>query len=255
MAPTFDDTRPYVPKIRLFVEAPLRTAEAVTLGADQTHYLQHVMRCKVGDEIALFNGRDGEWNARIETLEKKRATIVPIGQARPQSQSSDLWLLFAPVKRGPLDFIVEKATELGVSALMPVFTRFTVADRVRVDRMTLNARAAAEQCGRIDVPEVHTATPLGGVLDGWDHDRILIFCDEGGDVRPMAEAISALGQGPAAILIGPEGGFHADERARLRALPFVLPVSLGPRILRADTATVAALALFQALNGDWNGAE
>lgn len=254
MAPTFDDTRPYVPKIRLFVEHPLRGAGTVTLGADQTHYLQHVMRCKAGDEIGLFNGRDGEWCARIETLEKKRATLALMGQTRAQGAASDLWLLFAPVKRGPLDFIVEKATELGVSALCPVFTRFSVVDRVRGDRMTANGREAAEQCGRLDVPEVHAATPLGDVLDGWDPARTLIFCDEGGDVRPMAEAVGAMSKGPAAILIGPEGGFHADERARLRALPYVIPVSLGPRILRADTAAVAALALFQALQGDWREA-
>ena len=251
MAHTFDDSRPYVPKIRLYVQDSLRADDIVTTGPEQAHYLQHVMRCKSGQEIALFNGRDGEWVARIETLAKKRATLLPVSQSRPQALSPDLWLLFAPVKRGPFDFIIEKATELGASKLVPVVTRFTVRDRVKMERMDAIAREAAEQCGRLDVPGVSGPQSLDDMLDSWPSDRTLIFCDEGGEVRPMLEVVSALDPGPAALLIGPEGGFHKAERERLHSLPFVRAVSLGPRILRADTAALSALALYQAALGDW----
>jgi 16S rRNA (uracil1498-N3)-methyltransferase len=251
MARTFDDTGPYVPKIRLYVQDSLQADGAVTTGPEQAHYLQHVMRCKPGQEIALFNGRDGEWLARIESLAKKQATLLPVSQSRPQISAPDLWLLFAPVKRGPFDFIVEKATELGVSRLMPVVTRFTVRDRVKMERMDAIAREAAEQCGRLDVPEVLEPRSLDDMLTRWPADRTLIFCDEGGAVRPMLEVVSALDTGPAALLIGPEGGFHKAERELLHSLPFVRAVSLGPRILRADTAALSALTLYQAAQGDW----
>lgn len=251
MARTFDDTGPYVPKIRLFVQDSLTADGAVTIGPEQSHYLQHVMRCKPGQEIALFNGRDGEWVTRIDALAKKQATLLPVSQSRPQVSSPDLWLLFAPVKRGPFDMIVEKATEIGVSALKPVFTRFTVRDRVKVERMEAIAREAAEQCGRLDVPDVSGPQSLDNMLDRWPDDRSLIFCDEGGAVRPMLDVARDHDAGPAALLIGPEGGFHRTERDRLHGLSYVRPVSLGPRILRADTAAIAALALYQAVRGDW----
>lgn len=251
MAPSFDDTAPYVPAIRLYVQAPLLAGAEILLEPGQVHYLQHVMRRKVGDEVALFNGRDGEWAARIEGYGKKAAALKLTAQLREQDRPADLWLLFAPVKRARLDFIVEKATELGVSALQPVFTRFTNAERVKSERMAAISVEAAEQCGRLSVPDVRAPEKLGSVLDKWDPARTLIFCDEGGDVPPIAEALKGTGSGPAAILIGPEGGFHRDERKRLTTAPFCSPVSLGPRILRADTAAVAALALYQALAGDW----
>lgn len=252
MASNHDDTLPYTPGIRLFVTDFLGDGAVVTVADAQSHYLQHVMRCKVGDEIILFNGRDGEWRAGVKALSKRDVTLICRAWTRCQTRPVDLWLLFAPVKRTRLDFIVEKATELGVAVLQPVFTRFTMADRVKGERMEANVREAAEQCGRLELPEVRAPERLDAVLDGWEADRTLIFCDEGGDAVPMIHALEAIGTGPAAILIGPEGGFHRDERARLKALPWVMPVTLGPRILRADTAAIAALSLYQSRHGDWN---
>ncbi len=251
MAPSFDDTTPYVPAIRLYVQAPLSAGAVIATASGQAHYLCHVMRCKVGDEVALFNGRDGEWSARIERFSKKSTTLTAIIPTRTQEKATDLWLLFAPVKRARLDFIVEKATELGVSVLQPVFTRFTNAERVKELRMEAISVEAAEQCGRLTVPDVRAPEKLDAILDGWDPARVLIFCDEGGDAQPMADALGEIKGQPAAVLIGPEGGFHQGERRRLKASAFVSAVSLGPRILRADTAAVAALTLYQALGGDW----
>lgn len=251
MTDTPQASGPYVPPIRLFVTAELAAGGVVALTADQAHYLEHVIRRKPGDRIRVFNGRDGEWIAEVSDLRKGRGHVRVAGRARPQTPSPDLWLLFAPVKRARLDYMVQKAVELGVAGIRPVFTRYTNVERIKDARLEANAVEAAEQCDRLDVPTLFAAAELDRVLDDWDPARRLIFCDEGGEARPLLTALLAATPGPWAILIGPEGGFHAAERARLRSLPYVVPVSLGPRILRADTAAVVALSLWQSVLGDW----
>jgi 16S rRNA (uracil1498-N3)-methyltransferase len=242
-----DDT----PKLRLYVEAPLAAGLEVTLGADQAHYLLHVMRLAAGAELALFNGRDGEWRATLTRAAKKAASLTVGGPLREQEVEPDLWLAFAPIKRARIDFIAEKATELGVSVLQPVFTRHTVMTRVNDDRLRAIAIEAAEQCERLTVPEVRPPCDLFALLDGWPAERRLILLDEGGGGRPVAEALDGLAPGPLAVLVGPEGGFTKSELDALRGLSFAVPVGLGPRILRADTAALAALACVQAIRGDW----
>lgn len=242
---------PYRPPLRLYVADALAPSAIIRLGSDQAHYLQHVMRRKPGDAVALFNGRDGEWSAMIEKFSKTSAEAKVGERLRAQVAGSDLWLVFAPVKRARLDFMVQKAVELGVSAIKPVVTRYTIVERVKETRLIANAIEAAEQCGRLDVPKVAEPQPLMRLIDAWPAGRRLYFCDEAGDAQPLAAALNADAPQPAAVLIGPEGGFHPDERAALRALPAVRPVTLGPRILRADTAAIAALAIWQSLAGDW----
>ena len=239
------------PKLRLFVEADLIAGATLAVTQDQTHYLLHVMRASAGTPVAVFNGRHGEWRAEVQTVGKKGAVLHVLGEMRPQTVEPDLWLLFAPVKRARIDFIVEKATELGVSALLPVWTRRTVMSRVNDDRLRAIAVEAAEQCERLSVPEVCEARDLQMVLSNWPEGRALILLDEGGGGRPIIEALADLSAGPAAVLVGPEGGFANSELDALRALSFAVPVGLGPRILRADTAVVAALSCFQAARGDW----
>ncbi|MFT4794522.1 MAG: 16S rRNA (uracil1498-N3)-methyltransferase [Paracoccaceae bacterium] len=237
-------------KIRLFVDAPLGQGAAVPLTRDQAHYLVSVMRQGVGAPVKLFNGRDGEWLAELAEAGKRNALAVCRAALRPQVAAPDLWLLFAPVKRTRTDFIVEKAVELGVSRLQPVFTRRTASERIRTDRMQTNAREAAEQSERLDIPEAMDGAPLALVLDALG-DRRVMFCDERGGARPAAEALRAAGPGPWAVLIGPEGGFAPEEAEMLCARPGTVPVSLGPRILRADTAAVSALTIWQSTLGDW----
>ncbi|HVI51056.1 MAG TPA: 16S rRNA (uracil(1498)-N(3))-methyltransferase [Candidatus Sulfotelmatobacter sp.] len=238
-------------KLRLFTEAPLAAGSAVVLGPDQAHYLCNVMRAQQGAALALFNGRDGEWRATLAEAGKKKALLAIETQIRPQQSEPDLWLIFAPVKRARIDFIAEKATELGVSVLQPVFTKHTVMSRVNDDRLRAIAVEAAEQCERLSVPEVRDPLSLDALLADWPADRCLILLDEGGGGRPVAEALASLPPGPAAVLVGPEGGFAKTELDALRTLSFAVPVGLGPRILRADTAVVAALSCFQAVCGDW----
>lgn len=240
-----------LPKLRLFVAADLAEGAIVAPSAEQAHYLLHVMRAAAGTEVALFNGRDGEWRAVVEPAGKKAVGLAVRAPLRPQAEEPDLWLLFAPVKRVRIDFIVEKATELGVSALLPVWTRRTAMSRVNDDRLTAIAIEAAEQCERLTVPELRPARDLDAVLGDWPAGRRLIVLDEGGGGRPIAEALADLPPGPAAVLAGPEGGFAKSELDALRALSFAVPVGLGPRILRADTAVLAALACVQAMHGDW----
>lgn len=249
------DEKPFKAATRLYVADDLAASGTVSLTPDQAHYLQHVLRRQPGDELLVFNGRDGEWTATIASLRKGRGELAIGKQVRPQTPGPDLWLLFAPVKRTRLDFLVQKAVELGVSAIQPVFTRFTMVERVKEARMSANAIEAAEQCDRLDVPDLRDPQDLSQVLSGWDPARWLIFCDEGGISRPLLATLRDQPRppGPWAVLIGPEGGFHADERRMLRALPFVLPVTLGPRILRADTAAIVALSLWQSVLGDWPG--
>lgn len=235
-------------KIRLHVDHPLAKGQAVPLSPDQAHYLTGVMRLAAGDPIRLFNGRDGEWRATLTVVAKRGGVVTCDDQTRPQVMPPDLWLLFAPIKKARTDFIVEKAVELGVARILPVQTRHTNSERIRQDRLQAHAVEAAEQCGATYVPEVTDLAPLDRVLRDWPENRRLYWCDEAAIGQPATIAPS---QGPAAILIGPEGGFSAEEATRLRARPGVVPLSLGPRILRADTAAVAAITLWQAACGDW----
>lgn len=239
------------PKVRLFVDAALEAGATVGLSAERAHYLNHVMRERRGGAVALFNGRDGEWRAAIDTVERGWCSLTVSERLRPQVRDTDLWLVFAPVKRARIDFIAEKATELGVAALQPVFTRFTVVAKVNVARLAANATEAAEQCGRLTVPRVLEPQPLGQLLAEWPPERRLLWTDESGAGAPADRALCAAAPGPWAVLIGPEGGFAPEERAALAGLPPAVAVSLGPRILRADTAVVAALSLWQHYLGDW----
>ncbi len=239
------------PKLRLYLPVPLAHGTAVAVSADQAHYLANVMRARSGDAVAVFNGRDGEWFGRIEALAKGRATITLARPLREQAPEPDVWLAFAPLKGPRIDMVVEKATELGVAALWPVFTRHTVVSRVNDDRLRAHAVEAAEQCERLSVPELMESTTLERALATWPAGRQLVVMDETGTGAPIAEALPGLSDGPVAFLAGPEGGFAKSELDGLRRLPFVTFIGLGPRILRADTAALAALACWQAWRGDW----
>ena len=236
-------------KIRLYVDQPLRHGQETVLTQEHAHYLVNVLRQGVGARIALFNGRDGEWLAEITAAQRRRAAAHVLGPSAAQRMPPDLWLIFAPIKKARTDFIVEKAAELGAARIVPVQTQFTNSERIRHDRLQAHAIEAAEQCGGTYVPEVAELQPLGPLLDTWPAGRALIWADEAlAEATPKAPMPPA----PAAILIGPEGGFSEAERARLRAHPAVHAIALGPRILRADTAAVAALTLWQAQQGDWS---
>jgi len=238
-------------KIRLFVDAPLGAAQSVAVNRDQANYLFNVMRLENGAQVALFNSRDGEWTAEVIQSNKRGGILACVAQTLPLQLPPDLWLMFAPIKKARTDFIVEKAAELGAARIMPVQTRFTNADRIRQDRLQAHAIEAAEQCGGTFVPEVADLARLEDVLDTWPSDRHLMFCDETLSGKPFEWTSQAAKGAPWAILIGPEGGFAPEEKARLQRLPNIMPVSLGPRILRADTAAVAAMTLWQAGRGDW----
>lgn len=236
--------------IRLHVPTPLSADTAVLPTLDQSRYLTQVMRLKLGDSLLAFNGRDGEWRCVITEILKKGVVLRAEELVRPQATGPDVQLLIAVVKKSALEFAVEKATELGARRVGLVVTQRTQVQHVRMDRLDAIAIEAAEQTGRLDVPMIDEPVKLGELLDSWEAGRGLMFCDETGG-EPVAGALTAAGAGPWAILIGPEGGFSPEERERLRALPFTTAVSLGPRILRADTAAVAALTLWQAAIGDW----
>jgi 16S rRNA (uracil1498-N3)-methyltransferase len=239
-------------RIRLCVDHALGRGQSLALSEAQAHYLFGVMREGVGSEVLVFNGRDGEWLARVEAAGRRGGTLLCLTQTRAQGQAPDLWLLFAPVKKSRTDFIVEKAVELGAARIVPVQTEFTNADRIRQDKAEAHVREAAEQCGATVLPEVAPLTPLPRLLGGWAPERRILWADEAGPAgQSPATLLAGLEPGPWAILIGPEGGFSERERQRLRALPFVISVSLGPRILRAETAAAALLALWQAHLGDW----
>ncbi|WP_245659602.1 16S rRNA (uracil(1498)-N(3))-methyltransferase [Limimonas halophila] len=240
---------------RLHVTEPLAAGGVVGLDHQGAHYLRSVLRLNRGDHVALFNGADGEWLARIEGLGKGWASLAVVELRRPQAPEPDVWLVFAPIKRARLDFMVEKATELGVSVLQPVWTQHTDVTRVNTERLAANAREAAEQCERLTVPAVREPERLTDLLDGWPATRRALLCAETGAAQPVADALSGLaaegaGDAPWAVMTGPEGGFHAGELDALRRLPFVTPVGLGPRVLRTDTAALAALACWQAWLGD-----
>jgi 16S rRNA (uracil1498-N3)-methyltransferase len=236
---------------RLFVEADLAEATTVACSGAQANYLKNVLRLKAGDGIIVFNGRDGEWRAEIADAGRRDASLLVRAQIRAQEGGPDIDYLFAPLKRARLDYLVQKATEMGVARLRPVLTHRTVAERVNAERMRANAIEAAEQCGILRIPQVSEPEKLENVVAGWDAARPLIFCDEASDERCPFTTLARLQPGPLALLIGPEGGFDESERALLSSKPFVTRISLGPRILRADTAAVAALALVNAVLGDW----
>ena len=244
-------------KVRLHIAGPLEAGQQAPLTRAQAHYLGGVMRLAPGDALTVFDGATGAWRARLVEAGKRGGAVTVEAPVAPQRDPPDLWLLFAPIKKARTDFIVEKASELGCRRILPVTTRHTNAERVRRDRLQAHAVEAAEQCGGTFVPEVAEAAPLAGVLDAWPADRALVFCDEALSDDPLWRgdgadaAAGALPPAPAAILVGPEGGFAPEERARLRAMPQATAIALGPRILRADTAAVAALALWQAARGDW----
>ncbi len=236
-------------KIRLCVEHDLAAGNSVPLDRDQANYLFNVMRLGVGAHILLFNSRDGEFLAEVADAGKRRGLLAVLHQTKPLQMPPDLWLLFAPIKKARTDFIVEKAAEMGAARICPVQTEYTNSDRIRQDKLQAHAMEAAEQCGGTYVPEVAGIAKLRSVLETWPEDRRLMFCDEA--LAGRAPGLAQAKRGKWAILIGPEGGFSDAERAALSKIPQSLPVSLGPRILRADTAAVAALTLWQSKLGDW----
>jgi 16S rRNA (uracil1498-N3)-methyltransferase len=242
---------------RLYIDTPLAGDATVAAGERHAHYLRNVLRLQPGDAVLVFNGRDGEWHARIGT-ERGRSVTLNIGtQARPQDRAADLHYVFAPLKHARLDYLAQKAVEMGASRLQPVLTRHGQVARVNLQRMRLNAIEAAEQCGILTLPEVGEAVALAAWLEQREADRLIVFCDEAADAHDPVAALAsaqpkaAASRRPLAVLVGPEGGFSEDERAMLMRQPNAVRLALGPRILRADTAAVAALALVQAVLGDW----
>lgn len=235
-------------KARLFVAAALHAGARVVPAAAQSHYLLHVMRARAGDRVSLFNGRDGEWLTRISEVNRRECVLECERQTAPQTNDDDLWLVFAPIKKTPCDYLAQKATELGVSMLRPVITRRTIVSRINIERMRANAIEAAEQSGRLSVPQICEPLDLRRLLGEWPNGRKLLFCDEAG-APPILEALAGMRRDQWAVLTGPEGGFDGDERAMIRAISATVPASLGKRILRADTAALAALAIWQAQCG------
>ena len=238
-------------KQRLYLELDLQQGIICPCTPSQTNYLVKVLRLKADDEIYVFNGRQGEWRAVVENIKKNSCELRIIDLLREQVQGPDIEYLFAPLKRARMDYIVQKATELGVSKLRPVITRRTIVDRVKLDRMQANIIEAAEQCGILHIPEVLPLEKMEFVLDNWQQNRSLIYCDERAAITNPISALYELKKGPIAVLIGPEGGFDTYEQEKLKSLPYVKAISLGPRIMRADTAAIAALSLVNSVLGDW----
>jgi 16S rRNA (uracil1498-N3)-methyltransferase len=236
---------------RLYVEADLRAGADIACSPAQANYLRNVLRLKPGDAILVFNGRDGEWRAEVSEAGKRATTLTVGQQARAQDGGPDIDYLFAPLKRARLDYMVEKATEMGAARLRPILTRRTTPERVNIERLRAHAIEAAEQCGILRIPEVHEPAKLERVIAGWDPTRRLVFCDEDSAETGPFTSLARIEPGPLGVLIGPEGGFEEGERELLSRQAFVTRISLGPRILRADTAAVAALALVNAALGDW----
>ena len=250
------------PATRLYVDSPLGPDAILGLDIQRAHYLRSVLRLNRGDAVAVFNGADGEWRARIDGLGKGWASLAVDACLRTPTPEPDVWLVFAPIKRARLDFMVEKATELGAAELVPVYTRHTDVSRVNTGRLSANAREAAEQCERLSVPPVRAPCEVSALLHDWPLERRILLCAESGAAPPIAarlaeldaaapvDGVAAARHGPWAVMVGPEGGFHASELDALSKLPFVCPVGLGPRVLRADTAALTALACWQAWMGD-----
>ena len=241
-----------ISKTRLYVTEDLTADAVVGVNPQQAHYLRSVLRLKAGDPVTLFNGRDGEWLGDIDGVGKGWASISVSEKLRDQQAGPDLWLLFSPLKRSATDLVIQKATELGTARIQPVFTERTNTERLKQDRALATALEAAEQCERLDLPEVGEPAKLTQILSGWDETRQLFICAELGAADPVAQVFGAFEPGrPAALLIGPEGGFSEKELAFLNDRSFITPVSLGPRILRAETAAISALACWQSICGDW----
>jgi 16S rRNA (uracil1498-N3)-methyltransferase len=240
---------------RLFIDAPLAAGASLSLDRSQANYLGNVLRLKGGDPVLVFNGRDGEWRGKLAAAGKRQLVLDLIERTRPQTRAPDLHYLFAPLKHARLDYMVQKAVEMGASHLQPVITRHAQVARVNLARMRANAIEAAEQCGILTVPTIAAPLTLDRVIATRDPARLMVFCDEDAEVKDPVAALAAARAGsgplPLAVLVGPEGGFADDERAALLALPSTVRLALGPRILRADTAAVAALALVGAVLGDW----
>lgn len=239
---------------RLHVDAPLSAGASVELGREQTNYLISVLRMKAGEALVLFNGVDGAWMARIADPHRKGVTLEVVVQTAHQTPKSDLWFGFAPLKTGRLDYLVQKATEMGAGTIQPVITKFTQVQKLKTEKLLVNIIEAAEQCEVLSVPVLAAETSLDALLSDWQHKeglRRLIFCDESARANSPVGQLNDIEGLPVGVLIGPEGGFSDDERSRLLAQPYVIPISLGPRILRADTAAVAALAVVQSIIGDW----
>lgn len=237
---------------RLFVEATIEQGSAIDANADQFNYLANVLRMGDGSEILIFNGRDGEWKARLSFPSRKRLLLTAIEPTRPQPTPSDLHFLFAPLKVGRMDYLVQKAVEMGAGLLQPVMTQHVQGKIANLDRLKANVIEAAEQCGILGIPAVAEPVRLSDLLDRWPKDRRIIYCDEGDAGQNPLPLLLRIEEKHLALLVGPEGGFSEEERSRLRSLDFVTAIPLGPRILRADTAAVAALAVIQATVGDWN---
>jgi 16S rRNA (uracil1498-N3)-methyltransferase len=243
---------PEYPTTRLYLTKRLAAGAVVTLDPAQAHRLQHVLRLAPGAPVAAFNAADGEWLCRIAELGRRGAVLTVVEQRRPAEADLDVWLVFAPIKRARLDWLVEKATELGAAALVPVWTTRTQPERLKPERLRGIAIAAAEQSERLSLPEIRAGGSLRELIENWDASRRLILCDETGAGQPIAAALAGLASdAPAAVLVGPEGGFTETELDALGKLPIVTRVGLGPRVLRAETAALAALAVFQAIAGDW----
>lgn len=236
---------------RLFLDGGLSAGSRIEAEPEQFNYLANVLRLTEGAEILVFNGRDGEWRARLSFPTRKRLTIEAVEQTRPQPSAPDLHYLFAPLKVGRLDYMVQKAVEMGAGVLQPVMTQHVQGKITNLDRLQANVVEAAEQCGILSVPQVMAPARLRDLLDGWPAGRRIIFCDEGDEGQNPLTILDRIEEKQLALLVGPEGGFSEEERSLLRGLDFVTPIPLGPRILRADTAAVAALAVIQASIGDW----
>ena len=236
---------------RLFVDAPLNSGASVETDANQFNYLANVLRLQDGDEVLVFNGRDGEWTARITYPSKKKINLVAVELTRPQPPLPDLHYLFAPLKTGRLDYLIQKAVEMGAGLIQPVMTQHVQGKIHSLDKLKAYAMEAAEQCGILAVPDIAEPQKLSDLLARWPTDRRIIYCDEGDAGQNPLHILQAMTDKKFALLVGPEGGFSDAERTMLRGLDFVTPIPLGPRILRADTAAVAALAVLQATVGDW----
>lgn len=243
--------RPYYKLPRLFADHPLAVDATISLPLEAAHYLQHVLRLKTGDNILIFNGSEGEWLAEITIISKKQTSLSLLEQLRPQPEAPNLHYCFAPLKVGRLDYMIQKAVEMGASVLQPVLTQHCQMPKINTERMRSNAQEAAEQCGILTLPECRDIVRFDRFIDQWDHSRKLIFCDEAHNKNNPIEILQSIKDAPVGLLVGPEGGFSEEERQILRSLPFVVTIPLGPRILRADTAAVAAMAIIQATIGDW----
>jgi 16S rRNA (uracil1498-N3)-methyltransferase len=237
---------------RLFLDAAISAGQPIEASSDQFNYMANVLRLEADAEVLIFNGRDGEWLARLSFPTRKRIQLIPVEQTRPQPAASDLHYLFAPLKVGRLDYLVQKAVEMGAGLLQPVMTQHVQGKIGNVDRLRANATEAAEQCGILAIPEVAEPVKLMDLLDRWPADRRIIYCDEGDGGQNPLPLLQGIEERRLALLVGPEGGFSEEERQSLRSLDFVTAIPLGPRILRADTAAVAAMAVIQATIGDWH---